>query len=150
VRYLKELRLWEGSLVTFPMNEAAVVTSVKAFSDVEDLIRTADPNDPEVQKHVQSLDAVLKKVRRKDETCACPCPACVDGDCGNCDYSLCVDTNCEGHTDEDRMQSKPTDCLGATGAGNGTPAVPKCIHMTTDLSRTPVEIGTAGVSYKAL
>jgi HK97 family phage prohead protease len=30
VRHLKELRLWEGSLVTFPMNEQAGVTSVKA------------------------------------------------------------------------------------------------------------------------
>jgi HK97 family phage prohead protease len=29
VRQLKELRLWEGSIVTFPMNEAAMVTSVK-------------------------------------------------------------------------------------------------------------------------
>lgn len=29
VRHLKELRLWEGSLVTFPMNEMATVTSVK-------------------------------------------------------------------------------------------------------------------------
>lgn len=29
VRHLKELRLWEGSLVTFPMNEMAGVTSVK-------------------------------------------------------------------------------------------------------------------------
>lgn len=29
IRYLKELRLWEGSLVTFPMNELAGVTSVK-------------------------------------------------------------------------------------------------------------------------
>lgn len=29
VRHLKELRLWEGSIVTFPMNEAAMITSVK-------------------------------------------------------------------------------------------------------------------------
>ncbi|HTF69828.1 MAG TPA: HK97 family phage prohead protease [Edaphobacter sp.] len=29
VRMLKELRLWEGSIVTFPMNEAAMITSVK-------------------------------------------------------------------------------------------------------------------------
>jgi HK97 family phage prohead protease len=31
VRHLKELRLWEGSLVTFPMNENAAVTSIKAY-----------------------------------------------------------------------------------------------------------------------
>lgn len=32
VRRLKELRLWEGSLVTFPMNEAAVVTNAKELA----------------------------------------------------------------------------------------------------------------------
>ena len=31
VRRLKEIRLWEGSIVTFPMNEAAQITSVKAW-----------------------------------------------------------------------------------------------------------------------
>ncbi len=30
VRHLLEIRLWEGSLVTFPMNEQALITSVKA------------------------------------------------------------------------------------------------------------------------
>lgn len=30
VRHLKELRLWEGSIVTFPMNEAATITAVKS------------------------------------------------------------------------------------------------------------------------
>jgi HK97 family phage prohead protease len=30
IRYLQELKLWEGSLVTFAMNEDALVTSVKA------------------------------------------------------------------------------------------------------------------------
>ena len=32
VRMLKELRLWEGSIVTFPMNEAAMITSVKTVN----------------------------------------------------------------------------------------------------------------------
>jgi Escherichia/Staphylococcus phage prohead protease len=31
VRHLKELRLWEGSIVTFPMNELAIVTDVKGL-----------------------------------------------------------------------------------------------------------------------
>ncbi len=35
VRQLKELRLWEGSLVTFPMNEACMVTSVKSLGGGE-------------------------------------------------------------------------------------------------------------------
>src|ERR1700729_13001 len=30
VRHLKELRLWEVSVVTFPMNKAAIITSVKS------------------------------------------------------------------------------------------------------------------------
>lgn len=32
VRHLKELRLWEGSIVTFPMNEMATITAVKAVT----------------------------------------------------------------------------------------------------------------------
>jgi HK97 family phage prohead protease len=35
VRHLKELRLWEGSIVTFPMNELAGVTSVKMRGKLE-------------------------------------------------------------------------------------------------------------------
>lgn len=30
IRRLKEVKLWEGSIVTFPMNEAALITAVKA------------------------------------------------------------------------------------------------------------------------
>jgi HK97 family phage prohead protease len=36
VRYLKEVRLWEGSIVTFPMNPQAMVTAVKADSATDD------------------------------------------------------------------------------------------------------------------
>jgi HK97 family phage prohead protease len=35
VRQLKEVRLWEGSIVTFPMNEAAMVTSIKSVGGTE-------------------------------------------------------------------------------------------------------------------
>ena len=35
IRHLKELRLWEGSLVTFPMNEKAGVTSIKRRAPAE-------------------------------------------------------------------------------------------------------------------
>ncbi|HEY8750990.1 MAG TPA: HK97 family phage prohead protease [Tepidisphaeraceae bacterium] len=38
IRYLKELKLWEVSLVTFPMNEKAEVASVKSFEDLDNLI----------------------------------------------------------------------------------------------------------------
>jgi HK97 family phage prohead protease len=33
VRYLKELRLWEGSVVTFPMNPEAMVQAIKSLRD---------------------------------------------------------------------------------------------------------------------
>jgi len=105
VRYLKELRLWEGSLVTFPMNEQAMVTSVKSFRDAEDLIRSADRSDPEVRKHLDSLNVVLRKFLHKDENCECPCDACVGGDCEDCWNAGCFDPNCEGHTDEERLQN---------------------------------------------
>lgn len=35
VRRLKEIRLYEGSIVTFPMNEAAMITSVKAAGETK-------------------------------------------------------------------------------------------------------------------
>ncbi len=35
VRYLKELKLWEVSIVTFPMNELATVQSVKQIEDAK-------------------------------------------------------------------------------------------------------------------
>jgi len=35
VRHLKEVRLWEGSIVTFPMNESAMVTSIKSLGGAE-------------------------------------------------------------------------------------------------------------------
>jgi HK97 family phage prohead protease len=33
IRHLTELKLWEISCVTFPMNESALVSAVKALSD---------------------------------------------------------------------------------------------------------------------
>lgn len=36
VRHLKEIKLYEGSIVTFPMNEMALITSVKAMQTKDD------------------------------------------------------------------------------------------------------------------
>ena len=36
IRYLKEVRLWEGSIVTFPMNEMATITAIKQADDPTD------------------------------------------------------------------------------------------------------------------
>jgi hypothetical protein len=43
IRVLKEIKLYEGSLVTFPMNESAVVTDVKSLADLIEAIK----GDPE-------------------------------------------------------------------------------------------------------
>jgi uncharacterized protein len=52
VRHLKELRLWEGSIVTFPMNQLATVTGVKALSD------------DDRAKHFKAIDEHLKAIGR--------------------------------------------------------------------------------------
>ena len=52
IRYLKELRLWEGSIVTFPMNEMAMITSIKAD----------DPSDDE--EEVAALQAIFASLQR--------------------------------------------------------------------------------------
>jgi HK97 family phage prohead protease len=40
VRKLKEIRLWEGSIVTFPMNQLAMVTAIKALREKKDDFNT--------------------------------------------------------------------------------------------------------------
>jgi uncharacterized protein len=52
VRHLTEIRLWEISCVTFPMNESAQVTGVKALSDDERL------------KHLKGLNEDRKAIDR--------------------------------------------------------------------------------------
>ena len=37
VRYLKEIKLYEGSVVTFPMNESALISSIKGTTTSDDL-----------------------------------------------------------------------------------------------------------------
>lgn len=56
VRQLKELRLWEGSIVTFPMNEAAAITAVKrAGKSADDSEQPGDFNS--TLSEVQLQDA---------------------------------------------------------------------------------------------
>ncbi len=52
VRELLELRLWECSVVTFPMNESAMVTGIKALSDTDR------------QKHLKSISEHIKAIGR--------------------------------------------------------------------------------------
>ena len=53
VRLLKELRLWEFSIVTFPMNESAQISSVKSLS----------VSDDEVQMHLKAISRHQKAIR---------------------------------------------------------------------------------------
>src|ERR1700761_3655102 len=53
VRVLTELRLWEISVVTFPMNESATISSVKSLSF----------SDDEVQHHLQAIRRHQKGMR---------------------------------------------------------------------------------------
>jgi HK97 family phage prohead protease len=53
VRQLKELKLWEVSVVTFPMNESATIASVKSLA----------LSDDEVQHHLQALRRHQKGMR---------------------------------------------------------------------------------------
>jgi hypothetical protein len=53
VRQLKELRLWEFSVVTFPMNESAQISSVKSLS----------VSDDEVQMHLKAISRHQKAIR---------------------------------------------------------------------------------------
>jgi HK97 family phage prohead protease len=52
VRELTELKLWEISCVTFPMNEGALVTGIKAMSD------------DDRAKHFKAIDAHRKSIDR--------------------------------------------------------------------------------------
>lgn len=62
VRLLKELKLNEGSITLFPMNEMALVTSVKsddgdpAFSDESEPSATPHPEEPQDDKGKSELD----------------------------------------------------------------------------------------------
>jgi len=63
VRHLKELRLWEGSIVTFPMNEAAMVTGIKGnLSDADRAKHLKAINDHRmaIDRHQKSMLGHLK------------------------------------------------------------------------------------------
>ncbi|MBQ8090994.1 MAG: HK97 family phage prohead protease, partial [Pyramidobacter sp.] len=65
-RRLKEIDLWEVSLVTFPANDAARVTGVKnlaTIQDVEESLRDAGYSRPEAK----SLISRIKDLQRDAE-----------------------------------------------------------------------------------
>lgn len=60
-RYLKELKLWEVSIVTFPMNELATVGSVKAVEDAR--VELAEFVEQEKQKFRAPFEEHAAEVR---------------------------------------------------------------------------------------
>jgi phage head maturation protease len=73
VNRLKEVDLWETSLVVFPANEAAVVTSIKTIREFETFLREAGWSRAEA-KHIASagfaqreagnMDRLIEKLNR--------------------------------------------------------------------------------------
>ena len=62
VRELKELRLWEISCVTFPMNESAMVTGIKAMSDEDRMkhFKAIDGHRKAIDRHQRQMREHLK------------------------------------------------------------------------------------------
>lgn len=63
-RVLTEVKLWEGSVVTFPANEQATITNVKEGR------KEADNMDEELEKRLKALEDrldALEKSRKEDE-----------------------------------------------------------------------------------
>jgi uncharacterized protein len=69
VRLLKEIRLWEVSIVTFPMNEMAAIGSVKALSaeDMADHLKAIDTHRKAIARHVVGIQGHLKSMFDFDE-----------------------------------------------------------------------------------
>jgi hypothetical protein len=63
-RALQELRLWEGSIVTFPMNPLAAVSSVKSAAEVEAYLKHLTPSDidAELLAHLRSIAGEVKRL----------------------------------------------------------------------------------------
>jgi HK97 family phage prohead protease len=67
VRHLTELKLWEISCVTFPMNESAVVTGVKSITDADRA------------KHMKAIDSHRKTIDRSQRAIRMHLKAMFDG-----------------------------------------------------------------------
>jgi HK97 family phage prohead protease len=62
VRELQELKLWECSIVTFPMNESAMVTGIKAMSDDDrgEHLKAIDTHRKAIDRHQRGIREHLK------------------------------------------------------------------------------------------
>lgn len=91
-RLLREIRLFEVSLVAVPANPLAVVTGVKSAQAVLASLRSGNlaPEDR------ATLVRTIQQLLGKDAMCICDCPECLAGDCAACSNADCTDSNCEG------------------------------------------------------
>jgi HK97 family phage prohead protease len=64
VRSIREIKLYEVSLVAIPANRLAVVTSVKSLGDIETMLRNVKPSDVDdgVLVTLRSIDVALKSL----------------------------------------------------------------------------------------
>jgi HK97 family phage prohead protease len=64
IRHLKELRLWEVSVVTFPMNPMAMVATVKAMSDADrgEHLKQINIHRKAIDRHQRSIRDHLKSL----------------------------------------------------------------------------------------
>src|ERR1700733_2706462 len=69
IRHLTELRLWEISCVTFPMNESAQGSGVKALSDDEraNHLKAINEHRKAIARHVVGIQAHLKSMLDFDD-----------------------------------------------------------------------------------
>lgn len=63
-RSIKEVRLWEVSLVACPANLGATITSVKSISQIETLLRGVKPGDVDavLMEQLLGIDAELRQL----------------------------------------------------------------------------------------
>lgn len=63
VRHLQELRLWETSIVTFPMNQLALVDGVKTAEEFEELVARMEEACEQMDFDRETSTQVLKSLR---------------------------------------------------------------------------------------
>jgi HK97 family phage prohead protease len=83
IRHLTELKLWEVSCVTFPMNEVAQVSGVKSLSDDERAkhLKAINEHRKAIDRHQQGIRMHLKAMLDNlDDTNPADDPALLESD----------------------------------------------------------------------
>jgi HK97 family phage prohead protease len=117
-RTLKEVRLFEVSLVAIPCAPTAQISSVKSLAQAESFLRTFRPGQvsPEDLEQLRSIDLTLKSLLRKNTLCDCDCEECLAGDCEDCSDPECDDPSCEGNLQKARKAAEDLAALKSFAA----------------------------------